>query len=281
MPTAQGSIGVVDQNVGASAQLRDSGFLRRRDVVPVPDERLQDLHLRVHRPGSGLEGAEGPLDRRDRHSAHHADGAGRAHPGSDHAGQIAGLLEGEYQGDHVAGDLPSAAHHDGDVAEARTRTEGGILVLEAVREDEVVPGRGIREERLVELRRRAGLLVTHLRAEGVPEHHESLVGPGVPAGIAYRTGREQGRPKRRVGVRSTPAGIRFPTARQERHDAQGPDQARFPTHGSRSLRQMFQHRIAGDAGVVPSSPPLVPTIRSVPTAGDDDKTRASGKRDGA
>ncbi len=96
-----------------------------------------------------------------------------------------------------------------------------------MREDEIVPGRRVREEGLVELRRRARLLVADPRAERVLEQEQALVGARVPARVAHRPrGEERGAQRALPVGRGFVAGGRAGDGQKESGDREGPVRAK-------------------------------------------------------
>src|SRR3954469_4199424 len=90
-----GGVGVLEDDVGAAADLGERLLLAGADVVPVADVAGDDADLRVDALRAALEGFEAALDGRQLGAAEDADDVALRQSAGLHAGEVGGLLEAE------------------------------------------------------------------------------------------------------------------------------------------------------------------------------------------
>src|SRR5688500_5935999 len=164
-----GGVGVLEDDVGVSTYLRERLLASRTDVIPVADVRRQYRDRGIHRFRAASEGGEALSNRRKLGTADHADDVGVGHGAGEHAGEVRRVGEAEHDTGNVGRDAGARGH---DVDGSRVIWPNplrGILELEAVTEDEVVPLRPVLTELLLELGGRLGLDVTDGRTEAIAE----------------------------------------------------------------------------------------------------------------
>ena len=188
---AAGGIDVGVDGVDALGQQRLGLGLRLLRLIPAGDG-VGGGDIGAHAARAGEEATVAGLHRGDLATADEAELAGLGQPRGQDADLVGRVRDVEVDGDDAGARDVGAAHRDAGGARRLGRLGGGVEVLVAVGDDQVVAFGGVVAQFVAGLFLRHLLQDRDLGAEGLLDLVEALLGELVPAAVGDRAGAKQG-----------------------------------------------------------------------------------------
>src|SRR5690348_8917958 len=198
--TQTGGIGILEDEIGATLDLRQRLLLAGARVIPIPDVGREDSNVWIDRVHAGGECQETALHGRKVGAANDADDV-RARKGSgDDPGQVRRLFKSEY---HRRDVRPRPIAGRGDINGVRilgSNPRCGVLEFEAVAEHQIVSLRAVGAKVLLKVGGSLYLDMAYMCGHTVANAQEALIGPSVPCMVGNRAWCEQRNlERRRIG----------------------------------------------------------------------------------
>src|SRR5690606_27554685 len=126
------------------------------------------------------------------HASDKTDPATACQATGEHPDEIRGLVKPEHQWHHIACDTLTAGDREHGAGKLAGHAFSGLLKLEAMPEDEIVPLRRVTAQRLFLFARCARLDVRYLERQRIAQHLQAGIRASIPCRISNGAWRDQG-----------------------------------------------------------------------------------------